>query len=148
MKEKLAGIDRTLFELEIGILLFGAVCQLFVFLARDRSAYSMSLWCGILTAVLSALHMWWSLDRALSLDEKQAVKNMSCHNMLRYLLIAGVLVLTAVSGRLDPLVVFLGIMGLKVSVYLRFITRRISYFVYGEEVLPPLLEEPAKEQER
>lgn len=147
MKEKITRINRTLFELETGILIFGGVCQLFAFWIKDKQAYSVGLWIGVATAMAAAFHMWWSLDRSLDLNEKSAVKRMSSHNMLRYFLIALVLVLVSISEIANPLVAFLGIMSLKVSVYLQFITKKISYFIYGEEILPPLIEEPAEGQD-
>lgn len=147
MKEKITRINRTLFELETGILLFGVVCQLFVFLIKDKISYSLGLWMGILIAVISAFHMWWSLDRALDLPERAAVKSMSTHNILRYLFITAALVLIAISEIANPLSAFLGIMGLKASAYMHFITKRISVLIYGEEILPPLIEEPAGEQD-
>ncbi|MDE5909615.1 MAG: hypothetical protein K2H52_12875 [Lachnospiraceae bacterium] len=148
MKEKITRINRTLFELETGIALFGVVCQIFVFLMKDKVWYSRGLWMGIMTAAVCAFHMWWSLDRALDLPERSAVKSMSAHAILRYLVIVTVLAGTAVSGIGDPLAAFLGVMGLKVSAYMHFITRKISSIIYGEEILPPLIEEPAKEQDR
>ncbi len=147
MKEKITKINRTLFELETGILLFGVVCQLFVFLIKDKASYSLGLWMGILIAAISAFHMWWSLDRALDLPERAAVKSMSIHNILRYLFITAALILIAVSGIANPVSAFLGIMGLKASAYMHFITRKISVVIYGEEILPPLIEEPAIEQD-
>lgn len=147
MKEKITRINRTLFELETGIVMFGAVCQLFVFLIEDKAAYSLGLWMGILVAGLSAFHMWWSLDRALELPERAAVKSMSTHNILRYVFITAVLALIAISGIANPLSAFLGIMGLKASAYMHFITKKISTMIYGEEILPPLIEEPAGEQD-
>ena len=102
---------------------------------------------GILIAMVSAFHMWWSLDRALDLEERHAVKIMSTHNILRYFLIAVVFILIAISKIANPLSAFLGIMGLKVSAYMHFITKKISTLVYGEEILPPLIEEPASERD-
>lgn len=147
MKEKITRINRTLFELETGILLFGVVCQLFVFLLKDKLYYSLGLWTGILIAMICAFHMWWSLDKALDLPERAAVKSMSMHNILRYLFITVALVLTAISGIVSPLSAFLGIMGLKASAYMHFITKKISVVFYGEEILPPLIEEPAEGQD-
>lgn len=147
MKEKITRINRTLFELETGILLFGVVCQLLVFLLKDKLSYSLGLWMGILIAMISAFHMWWSLDRALELPERAAVKSMSTHNILRYIFITAALVLIAISEIADPLSAFLGIMGLKASAYMHFITKKISVVIYGEEILPPLIEEPADGQD-
>lgn len=148
MKEKITRINRTLFELEVGIVIFGLVCQIFALGFKDKAGYSLGLWLGIGIAMLGAFHMWWSLDRALELPEKAAVKAMSTHNILRYGFIAVALALIAVSGIAHPLATFLGIMGLKASAYMHFITKKISTLIYGEEILPPLIEEPAGGQDR
>ena len=148
MREKITKMNRTLFELETGILLFGVFCQLFAFLPEDKAGYSLGLWLGILIAMASAFHMWWSLDRALDLGESQAVKAMSAHNILRYCFITTALLLIAVWDSANPLSAFLGIMGLKASAYMHFITKKDSNILYGEEILPPLLEEPADRQDR
>ncbi len=147
MKEKITKINRTLFELETGIFMFGAVCQVFMLLLKDKGAYSFGLWIGILIAAVGAFHMWWSLDRALDLPERAAVKSMSTHNILRYLFITLALIAVAISGIASPLSTFLGIMGLKASAYMHFITKKISTLIYGEEVLPPLIDEPAEGQD-
>lgn len=148
MKKKITKINRTLFELETGILLFGAVCQVFMFGLKDKWGCSLGLWTGIAIALVSAFHMWWSLDRALDLPEREAVKFMSAHNILRYLFIAAALLAIAIGGAVNPLTAFLGIMGLKASAYMHFITKKISASVYGEEILPPLVEEPAEGQDK
>ena len=148
MKSKITGINRTLFELETGILIFGIICQPFMLLPEDKAGCSAGLWLGILIAAVSAFHMWWSLDKALELGENQAVKTMSMHNILRYMSITAVLILTAISGIVNPLSTFLGVMGLKASAYMHFITKKISTSIYGEEILPPLIEEPAQEQDK
>lgn len=148
MKKRITRINRTLFELETGILIFGVVCQVVILLIQNRREYSLGLWIGIVTAMLGACHMWWSLDRALDLPEKAAVRSMSTHNIIRYLVFVLVTGATAVTQIVNPLFVFLGIMSIKVSAYMHFLTQKISVKIYGEEILPPLIEEPAGEQER
>jgi len=147
MKERITRINRTLFELETGILIYGLVCQIFVFLVKDKAGYSLGLWMGVLIAVVSAFHMWWTLDRALDLGARQAVRAMSTHNVLRYFFIVAAFALISMGGIANPLAAFLGIMGLKISAYMHFITQKISAKIYGEEILPPLIEEPVEEQE-
>lgn len=147
MKERIIRINRTLFELEIGILIFGSVSQVFVFFLKDKAGYSLGLWMGILIAAVSAFHMWWSLDRALDLEEKTAVKKMSTHNVLRYLFIVAAFALICVGGYASPLAAFLGIMGLKASAYMQPFTKKISTLIYGKEIHPELIEEPAGEQD-
>lgn len=148
MKKRITRINRTLFELETGILIYGVVCQLVIMLIRNRPGYSLGLWIGIVTAMLGAFHMWWSLNRALDLPEKAAVRSMSTHNIIRYLVFVLVVGAAAVTQIANPLFIFLGIMSIKVSAYMHFLTQKISVKIYGEEILPPLIEEPAGEQER
>lgn len=148
MKQRITQINRTLFELESGIIIFGVVCQLVVLLIGNRPGYSLGLWIGIVTAMLGAFHMWWSLDRALDLPEKAAVRSMSTHNIIRYLVFVLVVGAAAVTHTANPLLIFLGIMSIKVSAYMHFLTKKISLRIYGEEILPPLIEEPAGEQDR
>lgn len=147
MKERITRINRTLFELETGILLFGVMCQAAVFILKDKVFYSMGLWMGILIAMASAFHMWWSLDRALDLPERAAVKSMGTHNILRYFFIVLAFGLIAISRFASPLSAFLGIMGLKASAYMHAVTKKISTLIYGEEILPPLIEEPVQGQD-
>lgn len=149
MKTITTKINRTLFELEVGILIFGVFCQVIIFLfPKDKPGSSIGLWIGILTALFAAFHMWWSLDKGLDLPEKGAVSYLSRQNMIRYLVICVVLMLTAIAGAGRPLWTFLGIMGLKASAYMQFLTKKISRLLYGEEILPPIIEEPAGEQDK
>ncbi len=147
MKKIVLGINRTLFELEVGILIFGGLCQLFVFLPKDKLSYSLGLWVGIITAAFAAFHMWWTLDKGLDLEEKSAVGYLGRQNVIRYVVIVAVIVTAAVSGVVNPLSAFLGVMGLKVSAYMQPLTKKISRRIYGEEILPDLIEEPDAVQE-
>lgn len=147
MKKIVLGINRTLFELEVGILIFGSLCQLFVFLTKDKLSYSLGLWVGIITAAFAAFHMWWTLDKGLDLEEKSAVGYLGRQNVIRYVAIVAVIVTAAVSGVVNPLSAFLGVMGLKVSAYMQPLTKKISRRIYGEEILPDLIEEPDTVQE-
>lgn len=126
MKEKKRKIDRTLLELMTGILLFGILCQLtVVWLVEDRGGYSLGLWLGVLLAEAVGFHMWWSLDRALDLEQEAAVKMMTKHNILRYLTIVVCLGVIMTAGIANPLAAFLGLMGLKVSAYLQPFTHKL-----------------------
>ncbi len=147
MKKMTEKINRTLFELGIGILIFGIVCQLFVVFVQGKAGYSIGLWIGIVTALVAAFHMWWSLDRGLDFGEKAAVSYLTKHNMIRYAVIIIVIVVVAVTKVGNPLSAFLGIMGLKAGAYLQPLTKKISRCIYGEEILPPLIEEPDENQE-
>lgn len=147
MKKRILKINRTLFELETGIIIFGIVCQLVILPFGERVRYSVGLWIGILTALLAAWHMWRSLDRGLELSERGAVSYLSRQNILRYVIIVLILIVTASAKIGNPLTAFLGIMGLKVSAYMQPLTKKISKLLYGEEILPEIIEEPVGGQE-
>ena len=152
MRAVITKINRTLFELEIGILIFGAICQIFVVLVDDKTGYSIGLWMGSLMAALSAFHMWYTLDKGLDLGEKGAIGYLSRQNVIRYVGIVLLLIVVAVSGVGNPLSAFLGIMGLKAAAYMQPFTKKLSRLLYGEEILPDIIdinviEEPANGQE-
>ncbi len=128
MKEKIAGVNRTLLELIAGILIYGLICQIVgLFFVEEKSAYSSGLWIGIITAVAAALHMWRSLDISLDYDEGTAGKKMQVQSMIRYAVIVVIMGLTMINGFTNPLAAFLGIMGLKVAAYLQPFTHKLSF---------------------
>lgn len=148
MKECLLKVNRTLFELETGILLFALACQAVILFFPQRGEWSRGLWIGILTACLCAFHMWYSLDRGLSLTEKGAAGYLGRQSMLRMAVVAIILVICAVTSAGNLLMAFIGVIGLKVSAYLQPVTKRISRAVYGKEILPDIItENPGDEQE-
>lgn len=133
MKAFIQKMNRTLFELETGILIFAVICQACILPFSRRAEYSAGLWIGILTALFAAWHMWRSLDIGLDLGEKGAVSYLSRQNILRYVIIVNILILTATVHIGNPLTAFIGVMGLKASAYMHFLTGKISVLVYGKE---------------
>lgn len=126
MKEKSAGVNKTLLELIFGIFIYGIICQIIGgILVEDKFGYSSGLWIGIVTAVAAAVHMWHSLDRALDFDEGTAGKKMQAQSIVRYVIIVIIMVLTMVNGITNPLAAFLGIMGLKVAAYIQPFTHKL-----------------------
>ncbi len=126
MKEKIAGVNKTLIELLIGILLFGILCQAAgAVLANQLASYSSGLWIGIVTAMAAAVHMYRSIDKALDLDENSAGKKLQMQSIIRYVGIVMVMGITMVNGFTNPLAAFLGIMGLKVAAYMQPFTHKL-----------------------
>ncbi|MBR5583379.1 MAG: hypothetical protein IKW21_02500, partial [Lachnospiraceae bacterium] len=85
----------------------------------------LGLWYGVFLALAAAIHMWWGLDRALTLGDAAGKYAMS-QNMIRYGVIVvafGVLCLLDIGS---PLAAFAGIMGLKAGAYLQPFTHKIS----------------------
>lgn len=120
-------IDRTLWELSVGILLWGIVCQAtVVWLVSDKAGYSSGLWLGVLMALLAGIHMWWALDRSLDFAQDAAAKKLMIHSIVRYVVIVIAMALLMISGSANPLSAFLGLMGLKVSAYIQPFTHKLS----------------------
>ncbi len=122
-------IDETLLELLMGILLFTVVCQLIgMWFVPSMAAYTIGLWIGALLAVLSAIHMWWALDRNLTINadnEKGAVSFATRWSMIRYGVILIIFLVLCLTDFAYPLAAFLGIMGLKIGAYLQPLMKKI-----------------------
>ena len=128
-------MDRTLLELSVGSMLWGILCQLtIVWFVKDKAGYSLGLWLGVLLAVAAGTHMWWSLDRSLDFMQDTAVKMVTKHYMIRYLVIVVVMGLIMISDFANPLSAFLGLMGLKVSAYIQPFTHKICEKFYKEGI--------------
>lgn len=123
-------IDATLFDLCLGIFLYGIVCQIVILFFSRKPEYSIGLWIGVILASAASVHMWWTLDRSLDMASKDAGKTVGTQYLLRYFLLVVVMALLAASGFANPLLAFLGYMGMKVSAYMQPFTRRISAKVF------------------
>ena len=88
MKRKIA---PTLFELGLGIILYGIIFEIVLLFFSREPSYSLGLWVGVVLAVAGSVHMWWSLDRGLDMAEKDAVKTMGINNIIRYLVLVVVM---------------------------------------------------------
>ena len=141
MKSLILKLNRTVFEMWTGIIIYGLVCELGVLLVPLKKVYSISLWCGIVTALAASFHMWWSINRALEAGEAEAPKKMSVQYIIRYTCLVIVLGIFGMSVGSYVLATFLGILGVKAGAYLQPITKKISVFIYGEEILPPIIYE-------
>ena len=84
-------------------------------------------------------------DAELDLGRQGAAKKIMIHYMIRYVVIAIVLVIVALTDTLNPLITFAGVMGLKIGAYLNFFAKKVSTWIYGEEILPDLVEIPEEE---
>lgn len=111
-------IDPTLFDLCLGIFLYGVVFQAVLLFFSENISYSMGLWIGVLLAIAGAVHMWWSIDRGMDQAAKQAAKTVGTNNLLRYLVLVAVMLILVYTDFANPIFAFCGYMGMKVSAYL------------------------------
>lgn len=148
MIERLKQANRTLLEMDTGILGWGIVCQLAgIFLAKDQVRFSASLWFGILFALINTLQMYRSLDRALDFDEKTARKMISGSYLIRYLSVVVILSIIMITDVMNALVVFLAYMGMKVGAFLQPFTHKFYNKLFHEtDPVPQALPEEDREQ--
>ncbi|MBR3468806.1 MAG: ATP synthase subunit I [Lachnospiraceae bacterium] len=144
--EKLRKKNRTVLEMELGIIALGILFQLgSVFFPGSRLERAVSLFLGSVLAGVAVLHMYRTLDRALDLDAGDAQKAIYKGYVLRYVFFALVLVLSALTGWLNPLLIFLGYMTLKFTAYLQPLTHKLCNRIFHETDPDPLPEEEVTE---
>lgn len=142
--ETLKKANRTLLEMWTGILLLGIILQAAgMFLVKDWILYTESLWFGILLSLTSTVHMYRYLDRALDFDEKTATKMIFQGYLIRYVMLAVILAVIAVTGVLNFLVVLMAYMSLKVTALIQPITHKVYNRLFHEEDPVPM---PMEEQ--
>lgn len=153
MVEAARRMNRTLLEMHIGMVFWGLVCQIAGALVMAlcgyggfQGRYALSLWFGVAFAFAGSIHMCRTLDRAL-LSGGNAGGIVTRGYLFRYFLLAAVLVIVTLTDAMDPLVFFLGYMGLKVTAYLQPITHKLCNRLFREEDPIPLSEEELAAQE-
>lgn len=142
--------NRTLLEMHIGMIFFGVLCQiigmivLFTGILTSQSPWVLtwSLWVGVAVAMVSAWHMYRTLDRSLDYGEA-APKMIFKGYLFRYVLIILILLMIIITKVMNPLVVFLGYMSLKVAALIQPFTHKLTNKVFHETdpELQPLEEE-------
>ena len=142
MLERLRSKNRTLLEMQIGILFWGILCQIAgLFFARNGWFFTKSIWFGILFAFVACMHMYRTLDKALWFGE-DAPKLVTRGYVFRYVAAIVIFAVVGYTGALDVLVVFLGYMSLKVTAYLQPFTHKLCNKVFHEtDPEPEALEE-------
>ena len=144
--EGLKEINRTVLEMELGILAFGILFQIGSLpFPGERLARAVSLLIGSAMAAAAVVHMYRILDRALDLGEGGAQKAIYAGYVTRYLLIMVIIVLAALTEWLYPLLIFLGYLSLKFTAYLQPLTHKICNKIFHETDPDPLPEEEVTE---
>ncbi len=123
-------INPTLFDLCLGIFIWGILCQIVILLVRNVPEYSIGLWIGVMLGIAGSVHMWWTLDRSLDMVSKGASRTVGAQSLIRYAVLVVVMALLAVSGFANPLFAFLGYMGMKAAAYMQPFTRKISSTIF------------------
>ena len=134
--------------MHIGMLFFGVCCQAVgALVVKDQGRYAGSLWFGIAFAFAASIHMYRTLERAMAVGA-DASKLMTRGYLFRYGMIAFVLILISLTEMLNPLIVFLGYMSLKVTAYIQPFTHKLCNMLFHEtDPVPEALPEEDVPQE-
>lgn len=149
MVERLRKKNRTLLELQAGIVFVGVVCQFVgAFFVERQGYYAKSLWFGVLMSLAASVHMYRTLDRGLDYGA-DASKVIFRGYLFRYAFLIFVLAVVMVTEVMNPLVLFMGYMSLKVAAFLQPFTHKFSnaFFHETDPVPEPLPEEEASGEE-
>lgn len=128
MINTLKKINRTVLEMDLGILFLGVSAQIIgAFIAKDEAMYAKSLWFGVLLALVSTYHMYRSLDRALDQPEKTATKMIIRAYVLRYVMLIFFLLVMMKTGVMNPLIFFFTyVICMKVTAFLQPLTHNYA----------------------
>ena len=133
--------------MHIGMLFFGVCCQAVgALVVKDQGRYAGSLWFGFAFAFAASIHMYRTLERAMAVGA-DASKLMTRGYLFRYGMIAFVLILISLTEMLNPLIVFLGYMSLKVTAYIQPFTHKLCNILFHEtDPVPEALPEEAAQE--
>ena len=134
MINTLKKINRTVLEMDLGILFLGVSAQIIgAFIAKDEAMYAKSLWFGVLLALVSTYHMYRSLDRALDQPEKTATKMIIRAYVLRYVMLIFFLLVMMKTRVMNPLIFFFTyVICMKVTAFLQPLTHKLCNKMFHE----------------
>ena len=134
MRITLKKINRTVLEMDLGILFLGVLAQIIgAFIAKDKMMYAGSLWLGILLALAATYHMYRSLDRALDQPEKTAQKMIFRGYILRYVILIFILLVLMKTEVMNPLIFFFSyVICMKVTAFLQPLTHKLCNKMFHE----------------
>lgn len=114
-------INPVLPELLAGIVLYGLVLQFTgMWFVNDKQQYTLGLWIGIILAMGMAVNMAVViLDAVDIMASRGTAVRTGFWSVLRYVVVIGAFVAAWYFEAGNPVVMFLGVMGLKVSAYLQ-----------------------------
>ena len=124
-------LNSALPGLVLGILVYGAAVELIgVWFAEDRLRYTTGLAIGLAVAIGMAIHMAMRLQDAVDVyGMSGAQRRIVAKSVLRYLVVVIVFFVMMRWELGNPIVAFIGVLGLKVSAYLQpFAHKVISHW--------------------
>lgn len=126
--KKLKNMNETLSGMLMGIVLSGTVFQAaFVWFAENKLYFSAGLWIGVLISVFMAIHMNYSIQNAVELNEEDApgyYRKLYAIRMGVVLAVFGAAVLLRLGS---PAALFLGLFTLKIGAYLQPVLHKLFF---------------------
>lgn len=112
--------NETLKELLLGIAIVGVLAQIVLLIFWNRHLFhAIGLWTGILLAMGIAIHMKRSIEDGLDLMGEEGVKYMKKAYLLRTAVACVIMAVVMYLKWGNPLTILLGVMTLKISVYMQ-----------------------------
>lgn len=112
--------ENTLLELLVGIIFLGVTIQLVVVIVSKNYLYNaIGLWSGIAIACISTIHMKRSIEDALDLGERGAIKHIRIAYLKRMLITTVVMGVVIHFHLGNPITLLIGVFPLKLAAYLQ-----------------------------
>lgn len=118
--------ENTLLELLVGIIFLGVVMQIVItIVSKDYLYNAIGLWSGITVACVSAIHMKRSIEDALDLGEKGAIKYVRIAYLKRMLITVVIMGVVIYFQLGNPITLLIGIFPLKLAAYLQPVIHKL-----------------------
>ncbi len=132
-------VKETLRGVLIGIMIYAVLVEMVgIFFSRNILAYTLGLLAGTAVAIFLLIHMAFTLDKGLDMQETQAVKYTRRQSFVRLGIMLAALFLGVIFDKLNFIALVLGLLGLKIgALFAPLFLKRMypEHFVTKDELL-------------
>lgn len=127
-------LDPTVRDLLIGALLYGIIVEIAgLMLVEARLNYTLGILVGYISVVFLICHMYLTLEKALDMESKAAIKYGLRNSILRYVIMFAILVVAILAPQISVIAVIIMIFGMKISAFLQpLINKYITSKIFKE----------------
>lgn len=124
-------LDPTVRDLLTGALLYGIIVEIAgLIFVENWMSYSLGILVGYICVTFMLCHMYLTLEKALDMDPDSASKYSLRNNILRYVVVAVIVVVAAWIPQISAIAIIIMIFGMKISAFLqpqisKYITSKI-----------------------
>lgn len=130
-------VKETLKGVFVGILIYAVLVEgIGIFFSGDILAYTLGLLVGTAVAVSLMIHIAYTLDKGLDMQENQAMKYTRRQSLIRLGIMLAALLLGVIFDRINFISLVLGLLGIKIGALAApFFLKRMypEHFVTKEE---------------